>query len=84
MVYYNITVNISMCYSNPTIVNMYTYYCKLVYKIILNGGGYRIIYFVATYRVYSLSLYIYIYIEREVKFSYSRLLTQLLHAQILS
>ena len=35
-----------MCYSNPTIVNMYIYYCKFVYKIIVNGGGYRITYFI--------------------------------------
>ena len=42
-----------MCYSNPTIVNMYTYYCKLVYKIIVNGDGYKITYFIVSYRVYS-------------------------------
>ena len=53
MVYYNIMVNILMCYSNPTTVNMYTYYCKLVYKVIVNGGGYRITYFVANYRVHT-------------------------------
>ena len=35
-----------MCYSNQTIVNMYTYYRKLVYKIIVNRGGQRITYFV--------------------------------------
>jgi len=35
-------VNISMCYNNPTILNMYWYYRKLVYKFIVNGGGYRI------------------------------------------
>jgi len=52
VIYYNITVNILMCYNNPTIVNMYTYYRKLVYKIIVNGGGYRIPYFIASYRVY--------------------------------
>ena len=46
-------VNISMCYSNPTIVNMYTYYRKLEYEIMVNGGGYGITYFVASYRVYS-------------------------------
>jgi len=51
-----------MCYSNSTIVNMYTYYRKLIYKIIVNGGGYRITYFVASYRVYSPYIYIYIYI----------------------
>jgi len=45
----NGTVNNSMCYSNLTIVNMYTYYRKLVYKIIVNGSGYRITYFVASY-----------------------------------
>ena len=38
--------NILMCYSNTTIVNMYSLYGKLVYKIIVNGGGYRITYFV--------------------------------------
>ena len=48
MVYYNVIVNIPMCYSNPTIVNMYWHYCKLVYKIIINGGGYKITYYVAT------------------------------------
>ena len=42
-------VNISMCYSNQTIINMYWHYRKLVYKIIVNGGGYRITYFVAGY-----------------------------------
>ena len=56
MVYYNVTLNILMCYSNPTIVNMYRHYRKLVYKIIVNGGGYRITYFVAGYLIY---LYIY-------------------------
>ena len=30
-IYYNVMVNISMCYSNPTIVNMYWHYRKLVY-----------------------------------------------------
>ena len=55
-------VNILMCYSNPTIVNMYWYYRKLVYKIIVNGGGYRITYFIAGYliyigRVYSVASY---------------------------
>ena len=64
MVYYNITVNILMCYSNPTIINIYTYYRKLVYKIIVNGGDYRITYFVASYRVYSPYPYIY----REIPF----------------
>ena len=58
MIYYNITVNIPICYSNPNIVNMYTYYRKLVYKIIVNGGGYKITYFVASYRVYSPDIYI--------------------------
>ena len=33
-----------MCYNNPTIVNMYTYYRKLVYPT----TGYKITYFVAT------------------------------------
>jgi hypothetical protein len=51
-IYHNIIVNISMCYSNSTIVNIY--YRKLVYKIIVNRGGYKITYFVASYRVYTL------------------------------
>jgi hypothetical protein len=38
-----------MCYNNTTIVNMYLIYRKLIYKIIVNGGGYRITYFVAGY-----------------------------------
>jgi hypothetical protein len=59
VVYYNVTVNIPTCYSNSTIVNMYWHCRKLVYKIIVNGGGYRITYSVAGCRVYSLSLYIY-------------------------
>ena len=46
-------VNISMGYSNPTIVDMYWHYGKLVYKIIVNGGGYRITYFVAGYWIAS-------------------------------
>ena len=46
-------VNIPMYYSNPTIVNMYWHYRKLVYKIIVNGGGYRITYFVAGYWIAS-------------------------------
>jgi hypothetical protein len=50
VIYYNIMVNIFMCYSNLTIVNIY--YRKLVYKIIINRGGYKITYFVASYRVY--------------------------------
>jgi hypothetical protein len=53
-------VNIPICYSNSTIVNVYWHYRKLVYKIIVNRGGYKITYFVASYRVYSL-IYIYIY-----------------------
>jgi hypothetical protein len=36
VVYHNVTVNIPMCYSNTTIVNMYLIYRKLVYKIIIN------------------------------------------------
>ena len=44
-------VNIPMRYSNSTIVNMYWHYRKLVYKIIVNGGGYKISYFVTSYRV---------------------------------
>jgi hypothetical protein len=51
-----------MCYSNTTIVNMYSLYRKLVYKIIVNRGGYRITYSVAGYRIYSLSVCVYIYI----------------------
>ena len=31
-----------MCYSNPTIINIYWRYRKLVYKIIVNRGGCRI------------------------------------------
>ena len=54
MVYYNVMVNIAMCYSNPAVINMYWYYRKLVYKIIVNGGGYRITYFVAGYWIYSI------------------------------
>ena len=67
MVYYNVMVNISMCYNNVTIVNMYWHICKLVYKIIVNGGGYRIIYFVAGYWIYSPYIYPYIYIINEIK-----------------
>jgi hypothetical protein len=58
VIYYNIMVNISMCYSNSTIVNIYWHYRKLVYKIIVNRGGYKITYFVASYRVYSPYIYI--------------------------
>ena len=49
VIYYNVTVNILMCYSKTTIVNIYSLYRKLVYKIIVNRGGYRIIYSVAGY-----------------------------------
>jgi hypothetical protein len=52
VIYYNVTVNIPMCYSNPIIVNMYWHYRKLVYKIIINGGGYKITYFVTGYWIY--------------------------------
>jgi hypothetical protein len=52
---YNIMVNISMCYSNSTIVNIYWHCRKLIYEIIVNRGGYKITYFVV------LSLYIYIH-----------------------
>jgi hypothetical protein len=62
VIYYNIMVNIPMCYSNSTIVNIYWHCRKLVYKIIVNKGGYKITYFVASYRVYSPYIYIYIYI----------------------
>jgi len=61
VIYYNVMVNISMCYSNQTIVNMYWYYRKLVHKIIVNGGCYRITYFVVGYWIYSPCIYIYIY-----------------------
>ena len=42
VIYYKVTVNILICYTNTTIVNMYSLYRKLVYKIIVNEGGYRI------------------------------------------
>jgi hypothetical protein len=45
MIYYNIMVNILMCYSNLTIVNIYWHYHKLVYKIIVSRGDYKITYF---------------------------------------
>jgi hypothetical protein len=47
-----------MCYSNSTIVNIYWHCRKLVYKIIVNRGGYKITYFVASY--------IYILIQRVI------------------
>jgi hypothetical protein len=62
VIYYNIMVNILMCYSNSTIVNIYWYYHKLVYKIIVNRSGYKITYFIVSYIVYSPYIYIYIYI----------------------
>ena len=43
-IYYKMLRYIPMCYSNPTIVNMYWHYRKLVYKITVNRGGYRITY----------------------------------------
>ena len=46
VVYYNVMVNIPMCYSKPN-------YRKLVYKIIVKRGGYRITYFVAGYWIYT-------------------------------
>ena len=52
-------VNIPVCYSNPTIVNMYWHYGKLVYKIMVNGGGYRITYSVAGYWIASPYIYNY-------------------------
>jgi len=55
-------VNIPVCYSNPTIVNVYWHYRKLVYKIMVNRGGYRITYSVAGYWIASPYIYIYIYI----------------------
>ena len=60
VVYYNVMVNISVCYSNPTIVNIYWHYRKLVYKIMVNGGGYKITYSVAGYWIASPYIYIYI------------------------
>jgi hypothetical protein len=59
-----------MCYSNSTFVNIYWHCRKLVYKIIVNRGGYKITYFVASYKVYSpsLSLYIYIYYTLGVEY----------------
>jgi hypothetical protein len=56
VIYYNIMVNILMCYSNSTIVNIYWHCRKLVYKIIVNGGSYRI--------TYSVASILYIYIDR--------------------
>jgi hypothetical protein len=50
-------VNIPMCYSNSTIVNIYWHCRKLIYKIIVNRGGYKITYFIASYRVYSPYIY---------------------------
>jgi hypothetical protein len=47
VIYYNIMVNIPMCYSNSTIVNIYWHCRKLVYKIIVKRGDYKITYFVA-------------------------------------
>jgi hypothetical protein len=58
VIYYNIMVNIHMCYSNSTIVNIYWQCRKLVYKIIVNSGGYKITYFIASYRVYFPYIYI--------------------------
>ena len=49
VIYYSVMVNILMCYNNTTIVNMYSLYGKLVYKIIVNRDDYRITYFVAGY-----------------------------------
>jgi hypothetical protein len=54
-----VTVNIPMYYSNSTIVNIYWHCRKLVYEIIVNRGGYKISYFVASYRVYSPYIYNY-------------------------
>jgi hypothetical protein len=65
VIYYNIMVNISMCYSNSTIVNIYWYCRKLVYKIIVNRGGYKIAYFVAIY-IYIIAQYgkyLYYFVE---------------------
>jgi hypothetical protein len=59
VIYYTIMVNIHMCYSNSTIINIYWHCRKLVYKIIVNRGGYKITYFVAL-ESYQVSLKIYI------------------------
>jgi hypothetical protein len=69
-------VNIPMCYSNSTIVNMYWYCRKLVYEIIVNRGGYKITYFVGRYRVYSpyIYIYIYIYIYKFTLYIYTRIM----------
>jgi hypothetical protein len=56
VIYYNIMVNIPICYSNSTIVNIYWHCRKLVYKIIVNRGGYKITYFIATIE-YTLPIY---------------------------
>ena len=48
VIYYNVMVNILMYYSNTPIVNMYSLYRKLVYKIIVNRCGYRITYSMAS------------------------------------
>jgi hypothetical protein len=61
-----------MCYNNSTIVNIYWHYRKLVYKIIINRGGYKITYFVASYRVYSPSLSLYIHIRLTIKYIFDR------------
>jgi hypothetical protein len=50
-------VNIPMCYSNSTIVNIYWHCRKLVYKIVVNRGGYKITYFVYIYNFYSTAGY---------------------------
>ena len=66
MVYYNVMVNIPMCYSNPTIINMYWHYRKLVYKIIVNERDYRITYFIAGYWIYSRPLSAYIVLNQPI------------------
>ena len=49
---------------------MYWYYRKLLYKIIVNRGGYRITYFVAGYLIYSPYIYNY-YFVAGYKITYS-------------
>ena len=63
-------INIPMCYINPTIINMYWHYRKLVYKIIVNEGDDRITYFVAGYWIYSPYIYNY-YFVAGYKITYS-------------
>ena len=45
---------------------MYWHYRKLVYKIIVNEGGYRITYFIAGYWIYSRPLSAYIVLNQPI------------------